>query len=162
MQWAQVFGEFIQQFGRSTCVKLMFWRNLKVQSLMRYRTSYKDDWEVIFHDFTVFCFPCISQCIGCNWHALMLISQKHSHSLSVQRVMYTLIVTIKQDARRFCKSLSRVRELIQRWEGTQRPHLVTSFMAVGKQAAGSSNESYSLSFPAIRSRNLVLKYIAQY
>ncbi len=34
-----------------------FWQNLKVQSLMRYRTnfeelSYVTDWEVIFHDFT--------------------------------------------------------------------------------------------------------------
>ncbi len=42
--------------------KSRFQLNLKVQSLMRYRTSLKSDWEMIFHEFKEFCFPCINQC----------------------------------------------------------------------------------------------------
>ncbi len=44
------------------------------------------DWKTIFHDFTKYLVlypPCISQCIGFNWHALM---SKVQNKLGVQRV----------------------------------------------------------------------------
>ncbi len=35
-------------------------------AFVMYRTSFKDDWEMIFMKYLVFSFPCISQCIRCN------------------------------------------------------------------------------------------------
>ncbi len=67
--------------------KSRFWRNLQVQSLMKNRKQ--RDYLIgkcFLQSTIVLCFPCTSQCIGNNWHPLMLISQKHKNMLGTQRV----------------------------------------------------------------------------
>ncbi len=73
----------------------------QIQVLAEFETSVFDevyvrfsriyDWKTIFHDFTKYLVlfpPCISQCIGFNWHALILISQKYKTSLASRVKFY--------------------------------------------------------------------------
>ncbi len=51
------------------------------------------DWKTIFHDYTKYLVlfpPCMSQCIGFNWHALMLISQKYKTNLASKELIVPL------------------------------------------------------------------------
>ncbi len=65
--------------------KSVFDRILEFQRLMRCkcRTTFRLGNDFSFKSITSVCFPCISHCIGYNWHALMLTSQNR---LGVQRV----------------------------------------------------------------------------